>query len=93
MPPPVGPTLSLSPSTVEELRDQQEIIRQAVFQWHDCKGKLDANIVAMQNQKVECDDNIARLGAKRARYAEALAATDVARLAHDKAAAMVSKLP
>ena len=93
MPPPVGPTLSLSPSTVEELRDQQEIIRQDIAQWQDCKGKLDANIVAMQNKKVECDDNIARLGAKRRRYAEALAATDVARLAHDKAAAMVSKLP
>ena len=92
MPPPVGPTLSLSSSTVEELRDQQKVIHQDTAQWHVLKGMLDANIVAMQNKKVECDDNIARLDAKGARYAEALAATDVARLAHEKAVAMVSNL-
>ena len=51
-----------------------------------------ACVVAMQNKKVECDDNIARLDAKGARYAAALAATDVARLAHEKAVAMVSNL-
>jgi len=90
-PPPAG-TRAPSSRTVEELRDQQKVIHQDTAQWHVLKGMLDANIVAMQNKKVECDDNIARLDAKGARYAEALAATDVARLAHEKAVAMVSNL-
>ena len=92
MPPQGGPTPALMSAKVEEVRAKQLEIHRGIAKLETVQRIIDEQMASLQARRVEVDANLAFLDQKRQQYNDALAATNAALAATEKAKLMIKRL-
>jgi len=92
MPPPGGPTPALLSTFVAELRAKQVEIHWGIAELETEKRRVDEQMATLQAQRVKANMNLASLRKRRQRNDAALAATEDALAAAEKAELLLKRL-